>query len=180
MASTSLRELAQLLEVPERTMRRAANEGLIRGRRVSPRRFETTMREEEYLRQHWPLLRDARAALRTEPNVRLGVLFGSQATGRAAPSSDVDVLVVLEDATVTKVAELTARLEDRLEREVQLVRIEDAIESPALMVDLLEHGRVLVDRGGRWDELQKQRENWTSRAAAEPTDLLAFPDLDIS
>ena len=31
--------------------------------------------------RHWPLLRELRDALRTEPNVRLTILFGSQAAG---------------------------------------------------------------------------------------------------
>ena len=77
----SLRRVAAELSIPERTLRRAASEGLVRGERVSPRRFQITLREEAYLRTHWVLLRGLRAALRTEPNVRLAVLFGSTATG---------------------------------------------------------------------------------------------------
>src|SRR6266508_1991 len=102
MATTSLRSLARHLEVPERTLRRAASEGLIHGRRISERRYETSLREEAYLRRHWPLLRALREALRTEPNVRLAVLFGSQATGRATESSDLDLLVVLDDGSAAR------------------------------------------------------------------------------
>ena len=82
MPSRSLRSLARYIDVPERTLRRVAAEGLIHGRRTSARRFETSLREEAYLRRHWPLLSELRDALRTEPNVRLAVLFGSQATGQ--------------------------------------------------------------------------------------------------
>ena len=63
-------------------MRRAAAEGLIHGERLSERRFTTTLREEAYLRIHWPLLSSLRLALRTEPNVRAAVLFGSFAVGQ--------------------------------------------------------------------------------------------------
>ena len=105
MPSDSLRTLARHLDVPERTLRRAAGEGLVRGRRTSARRYETSLREEAYLRRQWPLLRDLRDALRTEPNVRLAVLFGSQATGHATGRSDVDVLVALTDPSAARVAQ---------------------------------------------------------------------------
>jgi len=95
MPSDSLRTLARHLDVPERTLRRAAAEGLVRGRRTSERRDQTSLSEEAYLRRHWPLLRELRAALRTEPNVRLAVLFGSLASGRGSERSDVDLLVEL-------------------------------------------------------------------------------------
>lgn len=96
----SLRRLAIELSIPERTVRRAAREGLIRGERVSPRRFRTTLREEIYLRTHWMLLRALREAFRTEPNVELAVLFGSTARGDEYDGSDIDVLVVLADPGV--------------------------------------------------------------------------------
>lgn len=58
----SLRRLAGELSIP-RTLRRAAAEGLVRGERVSRRRFQITLQEAEYLRTHWVLLRGLRAAL---------------------------------------------------------------------------------------------------------------------
>ena len=156
----SLRRLASELSIPERTLRRAANEGLIRGERVSPRRFRTTLREEMYLRSHWPLLRTLRSALRTEPNVRLAVLFGSLATGSDREHSDLDLLVVLADESVGRLADLAERLSSRTGRDVQPVRLVDAEGSPPLMSDVLSRGRVLVDRGGRWPDLQRQAERW--------------------
>jgi predicted nucleotidyltransferase len=180
MPSASLRTLARHLDVPERTLRRAAAEGLIRGRRVSARRFETSLREEAYLRRHWPLLRELRAALRTEPNVRLAVLFGSQATGRGSERSDVDLLMVLSDPSPARVADLAGRLERRLGRDAQIVRMQDAERSPSLMVDVLEHGRVLVDRDGRWPRFSPRAAMWRRRAAAAEMPLdQAMPDLDL-
>jgi uncharacterized protein len=176
MPSASLRTLARHLDVPERTLRRAATEGLIRGRR-----FETSLREEAYLRRQWPLLRELRAALRTEPNVRLAVLFGSQATGQHSDGSDVDLFVALDDPSAGRVAELAGRLERRLGRDVQLVRLEDAERAPSLIVDVLEHGRVLVDRDGRWSRLRSHAASWRRRAAAAEAPLdQAMPDLDLS
>ena len=156
----SLRRAAAELSIPERTLRRAASEGLVRGERISPRRFQITFREEAYLRGHWELLRSLRAALRTEPNVRLAVLFGSIATGSDHERSDVDLLVALNDPSVGRLAELGERLARRIGREVQLVRLSEAQASPVLMVDVIDHGRVLVDRDDLWSGLVKAAPRW--------------------
>ncbi len=181
MPSDSLRSLARHLDVPERTLRRAAAEGLVHGHRASARRYKTSLREEAYLRRQWPLLRSLRDTLRTEPNVRLAVLFGSQATGRGTQRSDIDLLVALTDASATRVAQVTGRLERRLGRDVQLVRLRDAEAAPALMADALEHGRVLVDRDGGWPQLKSRESMWRRRAASSEVPLeQAIPDLDLS
>ena len=156
----SLRRVAAELSIPERTLRRAASEGLVRGERISPRRFQIPFREEAYLREHWQLLRALRGALRTEPNVRLAVLFGSVATGNDHERSDVDLLVVMHDRRVGRLAELAQRLARRSGREVQLVRLSEAQASPVLMVDIIDHGRVLVDRDDRWSRLVKAAPRW--------------------
>lgn len=160
----SLRTLAAELAIPERTLRRAAGEGLVRGERLSARRFRTTLREEMYLRSHWSFLKRLRSALRTEPNVRLAVLFGSVAEGNDHERSDVDVLVSLRDESLSQMADLAGRLSSRSGRDVQLVRLGDATSSPPLIADVLERGRVLVDRDRRWPQLQSQAQRWRRRA----------------
>jgi predicted nucleotidyltransferase len=138
----------------------------------------TSMREEEYLREHWPLLREMRAALRTEPNVRLAVLFGSAAVGQETSSSDIDLLVQLRIGSSTAVAALAQRLGDRVGREVQLARVEDAANSVALMVDALTTGRVLVDRDRLWAQLKASEPRWRRRATEEDLPLEdSIPDL---
>jgi predicted nucleotidyltransferase len=176
----SLRTLARHLDVPERTLRRAAGEGLIHGRRISPRRWQTSLREEAYLRRHWPLLRELRNALRTEPNARLAVLFGSQATGLGTPRSDVDLLVALRDDSPVRVAELAGRLERRLGQTVQIICVKEAEQNPMLMVDALEQGRVLVDRDRDWPRLTARASRWRSAAAASEKPLEeSLPDLGV-
>jgi predicted nucleotidyltransferase len=160
----SLRQVAAELSIPERTLRRAAAEGLIRGERVSPRRFRITLREEAYLRSHWELLRALRGALRTELNVRLAVLFGSSATGGDHGRSDIDMLVALNDPAVGRLADLSERLSRRLGRDVQLVRLAEAEASPVLMADAIEHGRVLVDREDLWPGVRQSVNRWRRRA----------------
>ena len=172
----SLRRVASGLDIPERTLRRAASDGLLRGERVSPRRFQIALREESYVRTHWGLLRSLRAALRTEPNVRLAVLFGSTATGDDGDSSDVDVLVSLREDDVRRLAALSERVSRALAREVQFVRLSDAEVSPALMLDVLEQGRVLVDRGEEWAKLKRREPRL--RRAARREERLSLSDLD--
>ena len=179
-SATSLRTLAAHIDVPERTLRRAAAQGLVRGRRTSPRRYETTLREEAYLRRHWPLLRDLRDALRTEPNVRLAVLFGSQADGQASEDSDIDLLAELAEGSATRLAQLTARLERRLDRRVQMVTLREAERTPSLLADALDRGRVLVDRDARWPALKGSAPSWRALAASRDIPLeQAMPDLDV-
>ena len=160
----SLRSLAAELSIPERTLRRAAGEGLIRGRRVSPRRFRTSLREEMYLHSHWKLLHSLREALRTEPNVKLAVLFGSTAVGADREDSDLDILVALTDPALGRLADLAGRLTRRLDREVQLVRLQDAERSPVLMSAILDEGRTLIDREQRWSALLADKPKWQRHA----------------
>lgn len=130
--------------------------------------------------EHWPLLRDLRDALRTEPNVRLAVLFGSQATGRAVERSDVDRLVTLRETSAARVAQITGRLERRLDRAVQIVPFQDAERNPSLMVDALPEGRVLLDRDHRWTTLTAREPTWRRRASSTELPLEhAMPDLDL-
>jgi predicted nucleotidyltransferase len=179
MAGDSVRALARHLEVPERTLRRAAAQGLVRGERLSERRFKTTLREESYLRSHWGLLSALRRALRTEPNVRLAVLFGSLAKGEESEFSDVDLLVALRDGTAGAVAALSARLGERMGRDVQLVLVEGVERSPALMLDALNDGRVLVDRDGIWARLHAGERRWRRSAAEQGSLEDAVADLEI-
>jgi uncharacterized protein len=177
----SLGRAASELEIPARTLRRAASEGLVRGERLSPRRFRITFREEAYLRSHWKLLRALRASFRTEPNVRLAVLFGSRAIGTDDERSDVDVLVALQDPSVSRLAELAERLSRGIGREMQLVRLSEAETSPVLMSDVIDQGRVLIDRADLWSALQERAPRWQRLArGVERSSAAAIdePDLD--
>jgi predicted nucleotidyltransferase len=160
----SLTALAAELSVPERTLRRAAASGLIRGRRISPRRFHTPLREEMYLRSNWQMLSDLRSALRTEPRVRLAVLHGSTATDIDRESSDLDIVALLQENNVGQVAELSDRLTQKLGRDTRIIRLSDAEQAPMLMASILEQGRALVDREQLWPELQAAERKWQRKA----------------
>ncbi|MGH3105498.1 MAG: type VII toxin-antitoxin system MntA family adenylyltransferase antitoxin [Gaiellaceae bacterium] len=164
---TPLDALADELGVSGRTLRRAGARGLFRYERPSPKRVALDARERRYLRKHWPVLQALVAIFRTEPNVRLAVLFGSFARGEAHAESDLDVLVQLGRPEQLAAAWLSLRLSEQLDRKVQIVALEDAERSPLLLADALRDGRVLVDRDEAWPKLRQSEAAIQRRAQRE-------------
>lgn len=164
---TDLGLLASELSASERTLRRCMAGGLIRARRLGPRRLSVAPREQRYVRRHWALLSKLRALLRCERNVRLAVLFGSLARGTDGPASDIDILVSLRDPGIGRLADIAGRLSEAVGREVQLVRLDDAERAPSLLAEVLDEGRVLVDRDGAWPRLRRAQPRIRRRAADE-------------
>jgi predicted nucleotidyltransferase len=154
---TDLALLAQEVGVSERTLRRAANQGSLRARRPTPRTLDLPLSERQYVRRSWRLLAALRRALRTEPNVRFALLFGSAAEGTDVASSDLDVVVALGDPGIERLVELSERLTAAVGRSVDVVRLSDAEEDPAFLAEVLESGRVLVDRDQLWPRLRSRR-----------------------
>lgn len=148
-------------------MRRAVAEGLVRASRRGPRRTHVEVRERAYLARTWPLLSRLRIALRTEPNVRLAVLYGSVARGDDGRDSDVDILVARGDDDRARLDELQERLALRVERDVQLLALSDAERDPPLLAEILRDGRVLVDRDRRWPALVRREPALRRRAESE-------------
>jgi predicted nucleotidyltransferase len=75
-------------------------------------------------------------------------LFGSQATGRATANSDIDLAVLFaKRPSAAERIELQATLAERLGHSVDLVDLDAA--SPALAMQVLKHGKLLVDRNPR-------------------------------
>ncbi len=153
---TELDILARQIGVSERTLRRAFSEGALRAERPTPRTLELDAGEPGYLQRYWRVLAALRGALRTEQNVRFALLFGSTARGDAASSSDVDLLMVMRDSSLIRIADLGAKLEALLDRRVDILALEDAREQPGLLIQATDEGRVLVDREGLWPELQDE------------------------
>jgi hypothetical protein len=50
---------------------------------------------------------------------------------------------------------------------VHLILLDDARQSPVLLADILDEGRVIVDRSGGWKRLSRQRNAVLRAAAAE-------------
>jgi predicted nucleotidyltransferase len=156
--------LAREVGVDERTLRRAVNQGTLRAQRISPRKIRLPLREAHYVRRSWPLLGELRAALRTEPNVRFALLFGSTARGDDREGSDVDLLVVLDDPSLDRVLDLELRLEATVGRDVDVVTLEAAERNSTLFAMAVEDGRVLVDRVDLWPQLSAEAEMLERRA----------------
>jgi predicted nucleotidyltransferase len=152
---STLGPLAEEIGVNERTLRRAVNEGTLRGARRSPRKLDLPLSERTWARSSWTLISQLRATLRTERDVRFALLFGSAArVGGDRAGADVDVLVELRDASLDRVADLEVKLERRIGRPVDLVRLADAETDPAFLAEVIADGRVLVDRDAVWPQLR--------------------------
>jgi len=177
---TALSNLAREVGVNERTLRRAVNEGALRGNRPSPRTLELPLSESLYIRRRWPLIAKLRAALRTERNVRFAFLFGSAARGEDTESSDIDVIADLRDGSLERVLDLERRLADAVGKSVDVIRLEDAEDDPTFLANALDVGRVLVDRRGAWpdsiDRLPALRRRGGRRDARRKRDALAGID----
>jgi predicted nucleotidyltransferase len=168
-----LKLLADELVVSDRTLRRAAARGTIRGwRRGRQARIEVPIQEILYLERAWATLGTLIGELRTIPNVRLAVLFGSRARGDWHDGSDVDLLVRFADSNLRARGQLLSRLEDALPgRHVQLVELDGA--NPLLLVDVIRDGRVLVDRDGDWASVLARSTSLEKEAAASRAELEA-------
>lgn len=150
-----LGQLASEVGVHERTLRRAAGCGLIRARRPSSRRLLLSEEEGRWVRSHWQLASQLLAALRTEPNLELAVLFGSVARGDdVAGVSDVDLLVELRSPYPGAIEALRRRLNARVEPTVQLAPLRAVRRDPQLLVEVSRDGRPLVDRSRLWPALR--------------------------
>jgi predicted nucleotidyltransferase len=162
----TLHELAFELGVDERTLRRAASDGLVGGETAGRRpRSIITAEERCYAIAHWPLLSALRRALRTEPNVRLAALYGSVARGDDTDASDVDLLVSLAEDRPDAAVKLAVRLERALSRKVDVARL-NRIErnAPLMLLQAIQEGRVVLDRDTQWPQLVVRRNHISRRA----------------
>lgn len=164
---TELGTLAKQVGVNERTLRRAVNDGTLRGRRLSPRQLKLSAAEKDYVLRRWGLLAQLRLALRTEPNVRFALLFGSAARGEDKGRSDVDLLVEMRDSSLSRLADLELKLERLLGRGVEVIALEDAQNNPLLLADAAREGRVIADRDERWSDFSAELEHFERSAQAE-------------
>lgn len=95
----------------------------------------------------------------------MAVLYGSVARGDEDAGSDLDLLVGRADDHPVSDHRLATHLENVIARKVDvahLARVE--ANAPLLLDRVLEEGRVLVDRDGRWQELHGRRRAIRARA----------------
>ncbi len=165
--SALLQQIAAEVKTNERTLRRAINEGTLRAVRPSAQTLRMDPVERRYVRTHWLVIGELRRALRTEPNVESAVLFGSTARGEDTAASDIDVLVWFRAPSVRARRQLRERLQQRLDRPVQVIEFSGAGRDSPLLKAVLRDGRVLVDRTGNWPKLRSESEAVRRRALRE-------------
>jgi uncharacterized protein len=169
---TELGLLAEEVGVNERTLRRAVDQGTLRGSRSTPRKLDLPLHEREYVRRSWGLLSTLRTALRTERNVRFALLFGSAATGADMSESDVDVLIDMHDPRFERVVDLSTKLTRLAGRPVDVVELEHAEANPSFLAQVLADGRVLVDREELWPRLRRREPGLRRRGSRQETQQL--------
>jgi predicted nucleotidyltransferase len=160
-------ELVGRLHVSDRTLRRAVARGLLRGVRNSPNKLVLSPSERDYARSHWKLLEGLVRALRTEPGVRAAILYGSVAKGSDRAGSDVDIAVDPRPGASTAMPALERRLGRAVGRRVHVVRMEDALADARFALEIVTHGRPLVDRAGVWRSLQRRRSSLERKSAEQ-------------
>lgn len=166
LVDVELSQVAQRIGADERTLRRAVATGTVRCTRIGPRRRFVSPEEIAYLERHWELLAELRRALRTEPNVRLAVVYGSFARGTDEQDSDLDVLVALAEDRPDAAVKLAVRLERALGREVDVARLERVEQrAPLLLLEAIDEGRAVVDRDDRWAAVRERRPIVAAQAA---------------
>jgi predicted nucleotidyltransferase len=133
--------------------------------------MELSFAERHYVETHWELLSNVVSWLRTRPNVRLAVVYGSVARGDDRPDSDVDLLVSFAREDAHTAASLAATLGGAMGRRVQVVSLPAATRTPLLLLDVVREGRVLVDRDGEWPIFVRRERQLRREAAAADAEL---------
>lgn len=162
-------ELADRLNVSDRTLRRAVSRGLLRGSRKSPNKLEISAAEKHYAQRHWALLQALVRTLRTEPGVQAAVLYGSVAKGSDRTDSDIDIAIELRPGAATSMPALERRLGRAVGQRVHAVRITDALANGRFALEIIDHGRPLVDRADTWSSLRRRRSSLARIAVAQAT-----------
>lgn len=93
--------------------------------------------------------------LKTHPTIRLALLFGSTASGRAGPDSDIDLAVDAgKRLTADAKRNLIAELAQRTGRPIDLVDLRSAGEP--LLGQILRHGKRLAGSDTAYAELLRR------------------------
>lgn len=85
------------------------------------------------------------SVLRDDDTVVLAYLFGSHVQDRASERSDVDVAVLAEsdENELRQLVDLKAKLEDRIDRTVDVTLVPVRSTDPRLLNQVLQHGQLL-------------------------------------
>lgn len=101
--------------------------------------------------------------------IKATVLFGSQATGEAKPGSDIDLIIVIDDAAVNWDLELTSWYREELAKliasqnygkdlHINTIRLttwwRDLIHGDPVVLNIVRNGQVLIDIGGFFNPIK--------------------------
>ena len=137
------KEAAKLLRVPFRTYCRYESEekyvGTLKYDAMVDRLQDIVRVDEEHGVLTLDTIKDAVLTCLSGSNVKVCVLFGPYALGKAKANSQVNLIVSGAPSGV-RLYDLLARLEDALHKKVDLIRLEAATQNTALLERVLIEG----------------------------------------
>ena len=101
--------------------------------------------------------------------IKATVLFGSQVSGEIKPGSDIDILIILDDASINWDMELTAWYREELSKliteqnysrdlHVNTIRLttwwRDLLHGDPVVLNIVRQGQVLIDIGGFFNPIK--------------------------
>ena len=101
--------------------------------------------------------------------IKASILFGSQVSGEAKPGSDIDIVIIIDDAAINWDEELTAWYREELSKliaeqnysrdlHINTVRLttwwRDLLHGDAIVLNIIRQGQVLIDMGGFFNPLK--------------------------
>lgn len=101
--------------------------------------------------------------------VKATVLFGSQTSGDVKPGSDIDIVIILDDAAITWDMELTAWYREELAKliaeqnysrdlHINTIRLttwwRDLMHGDPVILNIIRQGQVLIDMGGFFNPIK--------------------------
>jgi len=101
--------------------------------------------------------------------IKASILFGSQVSGETKPGSDIDIVIILDDAAINWDMELTAWYREEIAKliseqnygrdlHINTIRLttwwRDLMHGDAVILNIIRHGQVLIDIGGFFSPLK--------------------------
>ena len=101
--------------------------------------------------------------------IKASVLFGSQATNSSRPGSDIDVILIIDDASINWDNELIAWYREELGKLIAVQRYakdlhintiklttwwQDLVQGDPVVINILRYGEALIDSGGFFNPLK--------------------------
>lgn len=167
----SLKEVKKARPVKKHAVRRAVHE-------VKKPAEHHKIHNENTIRQNYPKFRTekeiamdfaTKVQRKFDHLIKATIMFGSQASGEAKPGSDIDIIIILDDAAINWDMELTAWYREELAKlvaeqdykrdlHINTIRLttwwRDLMHGDPIILNIIRQGQVLIDLGGFFNPIK--------------------------